>query len=242
MAASLLGLGLIVAFGAAAQPSPPAIPDAVVRKMIELGLKNIHRALCDGFNQCKPATPAEFEKPPISIEQARVAVATGVRSAFARWCGFDADRRSVAAAAAAASAGAAVQRAAGGADGRHSRHPAEHHRRAAQGDRANATRRRAAGSMPSCRNPEGGTDVQVRCHLHQSAERAAAGWHVQPRRAHGAGRACVHRGAGRGRCQGQCRSAMAIWRRRSIRCSRTSAASSRTSAPTSSRWCSSRPI
>jgi len=95
MAASLLGLGLIVAFGAAAQPNPPAIPDAVVRKMIELGLKNIHRALCDGFNQCTPATPAEFEKPPIAIEHARVAVATGARSAFARWCGFDADRRSV---------------------------------------------------------------------------------------------------------------------------------------------------
>jgi len=96
MAASLLGLGLTVAFGAAAQPSRPAIPDAVVRKMIELGLKNIHRALCDGFNECKPATPAEYEKPPITIDQARVAVATGVRSAFARWCGFDADRRSVA--------------------------------------------------------------------------------------------------------------------------------------------------
>jgi len=95
MAVSLLVFGLIVAFGAAAQPSPPAIPDAVVRKMIELGLKNIHRALCDGFNQCTPATPVEFEKPPIAIEHARVAVATGARSAFARWCGFDADRRSV---------------------------------------------------------------------------------------------------------------------------------------------------
>jgi hypothetical protein len=95
MVVSLLGLGLVVAFGAAAQPSRPAIPDAVVRKMIELGLKNIDRALCDGFNQCKAATPAEYEKPPITIENARVAVATGVRSAFARWCGFDADRRSV---------------------------------------------------------------------------------------------------------------------------------------------------
>ena len=35
---------------------------------------------------------------------------------------------------------------------------------------------------------------------------AAAGRHVQPRRAHGAGRACVHCGAGRGRCQGHIRS------------------------------------
>ena len=94
MAASLLGFGL-GAFGAAAQPTPPAIPDDVVRKMIELGLKNIHRALCDGFNECKPATPLEFERPPITIENARIAVAAGARSAFARWCGFDADRRSV---------------------------------------------------------------------------------------------------------------------------------------------------
>ena len=43
----------------AAEPSGHS--GRVVRKMIELGLKNIHRALCDGFNQCAPATPAEFE-------------------------------------------------------------------------------------------------------------------------------------------------------------------------------------
>lgn len=84
-----------MAFGAAAQPSPPAIPDAVVRKMIELGLKNIHRALCDGFNECKPATPAEFERPPLSVEQARAAILVGGRSAFVAWCGLDANRRSV---------------------------------------------------------------------------------------------------------------------------------------------------
>jgi hypothetical protein len=95
IAASALGLGLLAAFGALAQSKPPAIPEAAARKMIELGLKNIHRALCDGFNQCAPATPAEFQNPPLTIDQARAAILIGGRSAFGRWCGFDADRRSV---------------------------------------------------------------------------------------------------------------------------------------------------
>lgn len=95
IAASVLGLGLAAALGASAQPAALSIPDPVVRKMIEVGLQNIHRALCDGFNQCTAATPAEFENPPVTLEQARMAVVVGVRSAFARWCAFDAERRSV---------------------------------------------------------------------------------------------------------------------------------------------------
>jgi hypothetical protein len=95
MAIAVLGLGLTLALGTSAQPGPPSIPDGVVRKMIELGLQNIQRALCDGFNQCAPATPAEFENPPLSVDQARAAIFVGGRSAFVRWCGFDADRRSV---------------------------------------------------------------------------------------------------------------------------------------------------
>jgi hypothetical protein len=91
----MLGFALFAAVAASAQPNPPAIPDAVVRKMLELGLQNIQRALCDGFNQCAPATPAEFENPPITMDQARGALFVGGRSAFARWCGFDADKRSV---------------------------------------------------------------------------------------------------------------------------------------------------
>ena len=95
MAAAVLGLGLTLALGTSAQPGPPSIPDDVVRKILELGLQNIQRALCDGFNQCAPATPAEFENPPLSVDQARAAIFVGGRSAFVRWCGFDADRRSV---------------------------------------------------------------------------------------------------------------------------------------------------
>jgi hypothetical protein len=91
----MLGFGLVVAFGASGQQAPPAIPDAVVQKMLEVGLQNIHRAACDGFNNCAPATPAELENPPLTLDQARSAVMAGTRTALALWCGLDADRRSV---------------------------------------------------------------------------------------------------------------------------------------------------
>jgi hypothetical protein len=94
-AALLSAWGLVAAAEAAAQPAAPDIPDAVVERMLKLGLENIHRAVCDGFNPCTPATPQELEFPPITMDQARAALATGTRSAVARWCGLDADRRSL---------------------------------------------------------------------------------------------------------------------------------------------------
>lgn len=92
-AALLSAWGLVAAAEAPAQPAAPDIPDAVVERLLKLGLENIHRALCDGFNPCKPATPQELEFPPITMDQARAALMTGARSAVARWCGLDADRR-----------------------------------------------------------------------------------------------------------------------------------------------------
>jgi hypothetical protein len=89
-------LVLLAVAGAAAQPAPPEVPDEVARKMIELGLRNIHRGLCGGLDGCTPATPEEFQFPPITLGLARVAILAGTQSAFARWCGFDADRRSIA--------------------------------------------------------------------------------------------------------------------------------------------------
>jgi hypothetical protein len=64
--------------------------------MIELGLQNIQRGLCGGLDGCAPATPEEFELPPLTIAQARIAVLVGTQSALARWCGLDAERRSAA--------------------------------------------------------------------------------------------------------------------------------------------------
>lgn len=92
----MLGLGQLVALEVLAQPAPLQIPDAVVRQMLELGLQNIQRALCQGLDTCAPATPEEFANPPISMQHARVAVMAGTRTALAVWCGLDADRRSVA--------------------------------------------------------------------------------------------------------------------------------------------------
>jgi hypothetical protein len=91
----MFGLALVAAVGASGQQAADAIPDAVVRKMIELGLQNIQRATCDGFNDCAPASPSEFELPPLTLEQARSAMLVGTRTALANWCGFDGDRRSV---------------------------------------------------------------------------------------------------------------------------------------------------
>ena len=89
-------LALVAETEVSAQPGPPEIPDGVVRRMLELGLQNIQRGLCGGLNGCAPATPEEFQLPPITLGMARIAMLTGTQSAVARWCGLDADRRSVA--------------------------------------------------------------------------------------------------------------------------------------------------
>jgi hypothetical protein len=95
-AASLPAVCLLLAAEVSGQSGPPEIPDAVVSRMVELGLQNIHRGLCGGLNGCAPATPEEYRLPPITPGQARVAILAGTQSAVARWCGLDADRRSIA--------------------------------------------------------------------------------------------------------------------------------------------------
>jgi hypothetical protein len=92
--AAVVAVGSVLSVGAHAQQGPPSIPDEAVRKVVDLALRNIQRALCDGFNQCTPATPDELENPPVTLDQARIAIVGGARSAFVGWCGFDADRRS----------------------------------------------------------------------------------------------------------------------------------------------------
>src|SRR5262245_5960906 len=96
LAAATAGLGIAIALQASAQQGPPNIPDEGVRIILELGLKNIDRAACDGFNTCAPTTPEELENPPISLDHARAAVLAGARTAPGRWGGLDADRRNVA--------------------------------------------------------------------------------------------------------------------------------------------------
>jgi hypothetical protein len=98
LAAAVALLGAGAAAPSAAQPAPPGgpeVPDAAVRRMLELGLRNIQRGLCGGLDGCPPATPEEFELPPITLAQARIAMLTGTQSAVARWCGLDANARSI---------------------------------------------------------------------------------------------------------------------------------------------------
>jgi hypothetical protein len=89
-------LAIVISAEVAAQPGPPEIPDEVARRMIALGLQNIHRGLCGGLSGCAPATPEEYQLPPITLGHARIAILAGTQSAVARWCGLDADRRSIA--------------------------------------------------------------------------------------------------------------------------------------------------
>jgi hypothetical protein len=95
-AAAVIAWGGVLMAGVKAQPPPQEIPEAVAQNMLKLGLQNIDKAVCDGFNACAPATPDELRYPPITLDHARAAIVTGTRTAFARWCGLDANRRSVA--------------------------------------------------------------------------------------------------------------------------------------------------
>jgi hypothetical protein len=98
-AVALLGVGTaapsLAQRGPSGQSGPPEVPDAAVRQMLELGLRNIQRGLCGGLDGCPAATPEEFELPPITLAQARIAMLTGTQSAVARWCGLDANTRSI---------------------------------------------------------------------------------------------------------------------------------------------------
>ena len=85
---------LIATNATIAQPGPPLLPDDTVRKLVELALKNMQGALCGDRKPCSPATPEEFQTPPVSIEHARTIVMTAARTAFADWCGLDWQRRS----------------------------------------------------------------------------------------------------------------------------------------------------
>lgn len=88
------GLGLAAQYGASAQPNTPGPPDEVVKQFVRLALENMQRSLCEDLKPCAPATPEEFENPPLSLEHARAIVLVGARTALAQWCGLDWQRRS----------------------------------------------------------------------------------------------------------------------------------------------------
>lgn len=73
------------AFAQAPQPSK----DDAVRKMLNLALDNIQRAVCEDRRPCAPATPQERANPPLTIDEARLVVERGVLSAAGEHCGLD---------------------------------------------------------------------------------------------------------------------------------------------------------
>lgn len=66
-----------------------SVPDSQVQEMLTLALKNIQKALCKDSKPCEPATPDELAHPPISIDQARGAIAQGAVTALVQFCGLD---------------------------------------------------------------------------------------------------------------------------------------------------------
>jgi hypothetical protein len=65
------------------------ISDGAARAAIKLALEKIGTAICESNQPCAPAIPEEFERPPITVVDARAAMVFGIKSALAQWCGLD---------------------------------------------------------------------------------------------------------------------------------------------------------
>jgi hypothetical protein len=64
------------------------ITDSAASEEIKLALTKIQTA-CESNKPCPPATPEEFSRPPISLEDGRAAMVFAIKSALAQWCGLD---------------------------------------------------------------------------------------------------------------------------------------------------------
>lgn len=103
MMASSVRCWIAVAMFAAAFATPAiaqqtiqqTITESQARAMIRTMLDNIHRGQC-GRGRCAPATASERRSPPVPVADARRAMAMGILSGFAEWCGLDWRRRSFA--------------------------------------------------------------------------------------------------------------------------------------------------
>ena len=65
-----------------------SIDDDAAREVTRLALTKITSRMCEPQRPCSPATPEEFSKLPIAISEARTAMAFGIKSALALWCGL----------------------------------------------------------------------------------------------------------------------------------------------------------
>jgi hypothetical protein len=62
------------------------VNDDAARDAIRLALKKIDTSMCEPQKRCAPATPEELTQPPITVLDARTAMAFGIKSALMRWC------------------------------------------------------------------------------------------------------------------------------------------------------------
>jgi hypothetical protein len=60
------------------------INDNAAREAIRLALTKIGSTMCESTKPCSPATSEEFTQPPITIIDARTAMAFGIKSALAQ--------------------------------------------------------------------------------------------------------------------------------------------------------------
>ena len=65
------------------------ITEAMAYEMRALALENLPFLMCSEGKLCAPATERELKQPPISIEDTRRAMSTGVVSGIAEKCGVD---------------------------------------------------------------------------------------------------------------------------------------------------------
>jgi hypothetical protein len=94
MRLSFSGFGLVLLFMAAtpvfAQDinTPLQFSDNDAREAIASALPMLPKLTC-GDKQCTPPTPEEFANPPIDVDDARIAMRVGIKSAQLSWCGLD---------------------------------------------------------------------------------------------------------------------------------------------------------
>jgi hypothetical protein len=62
------------------------INDDAAREAIRLALTKINTVTCEPQKPCAPATSEELAQPPITVLDARTAMAFGIKSALMQWC------------------------------------------------------------------------------------------------------------------------------------------------------------
>lgn len=94
MRVTFTGLFIALLFAAATHTAaqdyrkPPVFTEQDVKGAISDALRAMPSVRCAG-EPCPAPTPEEFANPPVRVEEARLAMLTGAKSALLNWCGLD---------------------------------------------------------------------------------------------------------------------------------------------------------